>query len=430
MAIAIEEPHIRPFRVPGYAGYVPGLKYSFGHTYGYSESRLFKSQHPELHFGTPPERLTPYQPSLRDSSFRKVDDSCIQRNGVHQKISKADEEPRRVQFPDGSNLQAQVQGGMDDIEPSNLEDSFSQKQNAAIQCSLEETLAKDEEREGLRSAATQWSDQEAHKKKRYSAATQWSPIDFSGLKTISGYTGHLPGRHYVNPGKTFCQEVDALLTTFHPKSNTVMPLSRYNFTSALQQMPERPPEGKNDPYFDNRPPSTYANNYPIPGYQGFVPRVRTSTSSLGIRYIKAVEKSLHALHEQNQRQHQQENNPEDENSNSHKKLLDKRPLHSPRHKPHPRQQVLEEDDWRLIYKRPPSTYLENTKTFIPGYKGFVPHLRCSPNAVGMRYSKAAQRCHLKSLPKPKPNMEPLTNENRGDNMEPQEISNQDAEKQI
>ncbi|GBM01247.1 hypothetical protein AVEN_170306-1 [Araneus ventricosus] len=190
MSVAIEEQHA-PFRVPGYAGYVPGLKYSFGHTYGYSESRLFKTQHPELHLGTPPEKLTPYQPSLRDSSIRKIDDPCIQRNGVHQKISKADEEPRRVQFPDGSNQQDQVQGSMDVIEPTNLEDSFSQKQHASIQCSLEETLAKDEEREGLRSAATQWSDQEAHRKKRYSAATQWSPIDFSALKTISGYTGEL-----------------------------------------------------------------------------------------------------------------------------------------------------------------------------------------------------------------------------------------------
>ncbi|GBM42439.1 hypothetical protein AVEN_45229-1, partial [Araneus ventricosus] len=46
-----------------------------------------------------------------------------------------------------------------------------------------------------------------------------------------------------------------------------------------------------------------------------------------------------------------------------------------------------------------------------------------------RYSKAAQRCLLKSLPKPKHNMEPLTYENRGDNIEPQEISNQDAEQQ-
>ncbi|GFR23512.1 uncharacterized protein TNCT_686701 [Trichonephila clavata] len=389
MSVVIQEQPERPFRVPGYAGYVPGLKYSFGHTYGYAESRLFKSQHPEFRSdASVNEKLTPYQPPLRELSVRKVDDPCIQRNGVHQKISKADDietQQRRVQWTDEESQHAQVQGTMDIINPANLEESFTQK-HASIQCSLEETLAKDEEREGLRSAATQWSDQEAHRKKKYSAATQWSPIDFSALKTIPGYTGHLPGRYYVNPGKTFCQEMDALLTTFHPKSKAVVPLSRYNFTSALQQVPERPPEGKDDPYFDNRPPSTYANNYPIPGYQGFVPRVRTSTSSLGIRYIKAVEKSLHALHEQKQRQQNvQDNNTEDDLSNSPKKLLDKRPPHTPRHKPHPRQQLLEEDDWRLIYRRPPSTYLDDSKTFIPGYKGFVPHLRGSPNAVGIRY---------------------------------------------
>ncbi|GIY08885.1 uncharacterized protein CEXT_555511 [Caerostris extrusa] len=265
--------------------------------------------------------------------------------------------------------------------------------------------------------------------KRYSAATQWSPIDFSALKTIPGYTGHLPGRHYVNPRKTFCQEMDALLTTFHPKSKAVLPLSRYNFTSALQQMPERPPEGKNDPYFDNRPPSTYANNYPIPGYQGFVPRVRTSTSSLGIRYIKAVEKSLHALHEQKKQQNAQENNSEEQLLNSPQKLLDKRPLHTPRHKPHPRQQALEEDDWRLIYRRPPSTYHEDAKTFIPGYKGFVPHLRGSPNAVGVRYSKAAQRCLLKALPKPKEIPETSNNENISGNPETEEHPAQYNEQQ-
>lgn len=161
-------------------------------------------------------------------------------------------------------------------------------------------------------------------------------------------------------------------------------------------MPERPPEGLDDPYFDKRPPSTYANNYPIPGYKGFVPRVRTSTSSLGIRYIKAVEKSLHALHEQKQRMNRQESDP-DISGNSPKQFSENRPLHTPRHKPHPRQQLSEEDDWRLIYNRPPSTYHEDSKTYIPGYKGFVPHLRGSPNAVGVRYSKAAQRCLLKSL---------------------------------
>ncbi|GFV98714.1 uncharacterized protein TNCV_1454001 [Trichonephila clavipes] len=221
--------------------------------------------------------------------------------------------------------------------------------------------------------------------------------------------------------------MDALLTTFHPKSKAVVPLSRYNFTSALQQVPERPPEGKDDPYFDNRPPSTYANNYPIPGYQGFVPRVRTSTSSLGIRYIKAVEKSLHALHEQKQRQQNvQDNNPEDDLSNSPKKLLDKRPLHTPRHKPHPRQQLLEEDDWRLIYRRPPSTYLDDSKTFIPGYKGFVPHLRGSPNAVGIRYSKAAQRCLLKTFPKPNKNLEVSNNSNKLNNNETQEGVTEEA----
>ncbi|GFS79578.1 uncharacterized protein NPIL_703602 [Nephila pilipes] len=416
-----------------YAGYVPGLKYSFGHTYGYAESRLFKSQHPEIRNDTcVNEKLTPYQPPLRElSSIRKVDDPCIQRNGVHQKISKVDDvenQQRRVQWTDGENQQVQVQATMDIINPANFEESFTQK-HAAIQCSLEETLAKDEEREGLRSAATQWSDQEARRKKRYSAATQWSPIDFSALKTIPGYTGHLPGRHYVNPGKTFCQEVDALLTTFHPRSKAVVPLSRYNFTSALQQVPERPPEGKDDPYFDNRPPSTYANNYPIPGYQGFVPRVRTSTSSLGIRYIKAVEKSLHALHEQKQKQQNiQENNPEDELLNSPKKLLDKRPPHTPRHKPHPRQQLLEEEDWRLIYRRPPSTYLDDSKTFIPGYKGFVPHLRGSPNAVGIRYSKAAQRCLLKTFPpKSNRNVEASNNANKPNNNEIQEGLTENSE---
>lgn len=188
--------------------------------------------------------------------------------------------------------------------------------------------------------------------------------------------------------------MDALLTTFHPKSTAVLPISRHTFTSALQQMPERPPEGKDDPYFDRRPPSTYVNNYPIPGYKGFVPRVRTSTSSLGIRYIKAVEKSLHALHEQN-RINKQESDP-DTSENSPKQFSENRPLHTPRHKPHPRQQLSEEDDWRLVYRRPPSTYHENSKTYIPGYKGFVPHLRGSPNAVGIRYSKAAQGCLLRS----------------------------------
>lgn len=202
--------------------------------------------------------------------------------------------------------------------------------------------------------------------------------------------GHLPGRHYVTPGKTFCQEMDALLTNFHPKSAAVVPISRHNFTSALQQTTNKP-EGKDDPYFDNRPPSTYLNNYPIPGYQGFVPRVRTSTSSLGIRYIKAVEKSLHALHEQKQKQHNIEQEIDEEIANSPKKLLDKRPLHTPRHRPHPKPQNNDEDDWRVVYNRPPSTYLDSSKTYIPGYKGFIPHLRGSPNAVGVRYSKAALR---------------------------------------
>lgn len=61
--------------------------------------------------------------------------------------------------------------------------------NASVQCAIEEAWKKDEEREGLRSAATQWSDQEAHRKRKLCAATQWSPADFSPLKTISGYTG-------------------------------------------------------------------------------------------------------------------------------------------------------------------------------------------------------------------------------------------------
>lgn len=216
------------------------------------------------------------------------------------------------------------------------------------------------------------------------------------IKNCSLILGHLPGRSYVNPGKTFCQEVDALLTTFHPKSAAVVPISRHTFTSALQQMTNDKPEGNDDPYFDNRPPSTYLNNYPIPGYQGFVPRVRTSTSSLGIRYIKAVEKSLHALHEQNQYKKSYVDLVNEEIATSPKKLLDRRPLHTPRHRPHPKPKTSDENDWRVIYNRPPSTYLDSSKTFIPGYKGFIPHLRGSPNAVGVRYSKAALRCVEKS----------------------------------
>lgn len=185
--------------------------------------------------------------------------------------------------------------------------------------------------------------------------------------------------------------MDALLTNFQPKSSAVVPISRHNFTSALQQIPNNKPDGKDDPYFDKRPPSTYLNNYPIPGYQGFVPRVRTSTSSLGIRYIKAVERSLHELHEKMQCKKPDEEGMDDEMANSPKKLLDRRPLHTPRHRPHPKQQ-LSSDDWRLVYHRPPSTYLDSSKTYIPGYKGFIPHLRGSPNAVGVRYSKAALRC--------------------------------------
>lgn len=61
--------------------------------------------------------------------------------------------------------------------------------NVSVQCAFEEDWRKDEEREGLRSAATQWSDQGAHRKKKYNAGTQWSPADFSPLKTIPGYTG-------------------------------------------------------------------------------------------------------------------------------------------------------------------------------------------------------------------------------------------------
>lgn len=179
----------------------------------------------------------------------------------------------------------------------------------------------------------------------------------------------------------------------------MVPISRHTFTSALQQVPNNKPEGKDDPYFDNRPPSTYLNNYPIPGYQGFVPRVRTSTSSLGIRYIKAVEKSLHDLHEQIQHKKIEEEDDE-EFANSPKKLLNRRPLHTPRHRPQPKQQAPpNEEDWRVIYKRPPSTYLDSSKTFIPGYKGFIPHLRGSPNAVGVRYSKAALRCVEKTMEK-------------------------------
>ncbi|XP_071044354.1 uncharacterized protein [Parasteatoda tepidariorum] len=392
MSVALQEPEIRPFRVPGYAGYVPGLKYTFGHTYGYDESRLFKSSHPDFSSEFATQKLIPYQPAnRRDSSTTRVtQDACLQRNGVHQKISKIDDlqQQRRVQWTDGRSEQASKQGSMDII---NADESFMQK-HAAIQCSLEEFLEKEQEREGIRSAATQWSDQEAHRKKKYSAATQWTPVDFSPLKTIPGYTGHLPGRNNVNPGKTFCQEMDALLTTFNPKQATIYPMSRHNFTSALQQLPERPPEGKDDPYFDNRPPSTYANNYPIPGYQGFVPHVRTSTSSLGIRYIKAVEKSLNALHTQQNKKALAKCLSDEEIANSPKKLLDKRPLHTPRHKPHPRQQALDENDWRIVYKRPPSTYLDSSKTYIPGYRGFIPKLKGSPNTVGVRYSKAALRC--------------------------------------
>ncbi|KAG8202147.1 hypothetical protein JTE90_010506 [Oedothorax gibbosus] len=380
-------------RIYRYAGYVPGLKYAFGHTYGYSESRLFKAHHPGHRADTSlHEKLTPYQPPLRDtSSVRKVEDACLHNNGVHHRISKVEEQPRRVQWTDGQPYSGPDPGVMDIIDSKNIEPP----RNVSIQCSLEETLEKDAERERLQSVATQWSDQEAHREKRFNAATQWTPVDFTPLKTIPGYTGHLPGRHYVNPGKTFCQEVDALLTTFHPNSSAVVPISRHTYTSALQQMPERPPEGLDDPYFDKRPPSTYANNCPITGYKGFVPRVRTSTSSLGIRYIKAVEKSLHDLHEQKQRFNRQVSDPET-SENTPKQFLENRPLHTPRHKPHPRQQLSEEDDWRLVYRRPPSTYNENSKTYIPGYKGFVPHLRGSPNVVGVRYSKAAQRCLLKS----------------------------------
>lgn len=68
--------------------------------------------------------------------------------------------------------------------------------NASIQCTIEEAWGKDEEREGLRSAATQWSPQEAHRKKKFSAGTQWSPADFSPLKTIPGYTGEIK-IHYM-----------------------------------------------------------------------------------------------------------------------------------------------------------------------------------------------------------------------------------------
>ncbi|KFM70562.1 hypothetical protein X975_09466, partial [Stegodyphus mimosarum] len=279
------------------------------------------------------------------------------------------------------------------MQTSNAE---TQQQDVAIQVPSEGSVEEDEERERLRSAATQWSDPDTYKKGKHNAATQWSPIDIFPLKSIPGYTGHLPGRQYVNPGKTFSQEVDTLLTTFHPKSAAVLPISRHHFTSALQQITEK--KQKDDPYFDNRPPSTYANNYPIPGYQGFVPRVRTSTSSLGIRYIKAVERSLHALHEQKHHQKKQEVTNEDDTGNSPKKLLDKRPLHTPRHRPQPKQRDSNENDWRLIYKRPPSTYLDNVKTYIPGYKGYIPHLKASPNAVGIRYSKAAIRCLEASKP--------------------------------
>lgn len=186
-------------------------------------------------------------------------------------------------------------------------------------------------------------------------------------------------------------------------------------------MTNNKPEGKDDPYFDNRPPSTYSNNYPIPGYQGFVPRVRTSTSSLGIRYIKAVEKSLHSLHEQ--MQHKKIEEEDEEFANSPKKLLNRRPLHTPRHRPQPKHQPPpNEDDWRVIYKRPPSTYLDSSKTFIPGYKGFIPHLRGSPNAVGVRYSKAALRCVEKTLEKQGKSEVPL--------QKSQEKTEEESEKQL
>lgn len=107
---------------------------------------------------------------------------------MHQKLSKVEEsqvQQRKVQWTDGdAKLQTQ-QHGMETVESVHQQPL----KNASIQCTIEEAWGKDEEREGLRSAATQWSDQEAHRKKKFSAGTQWSPADFSPLKTIPGYTG-------------------------------------------------------------------------------------------------------------------------------------------------------------------------------------------------------------------------------------------------
>lgn len=146
-----------------------------------------KSQHPQFYKEIKVERLTPYPASFRE---RKPEDlPCIERNGIHQKVSRVEDlqaQQRRVQWTDGRSPQQNQQYGMDSV---NAVEQQQPPKNASIQCSIEETWAKDEEREGLRSAATQWSDQEARRKDKFSAATQWSPADFSPLKTISGYTG-------------------------------------------------------------------------------------------------------------------------------------------------------------------------------------------------------------------------------------------------
>lgn len=145
-----------------------------------------KSQHPNLKKEEKVEKLTPCQLSFREARS----ESCIEQNGVHKKLSKVEEpqlQQRKVQWTDGdAKLQAQ-QHGMETVESVHEQPL----KNASIQCTIEETWGKDEEREGLRSAATQWSDQEAHRKKKFSAATQWSPADFSPLKTIPGYTGQI-----------------------------------------------------------------------------------------------------------------------------------------------------------------------------------------------------------------------------------------------
>ncbi|XP_013781354.1 protein FAM166B-like [Limulus polyphemus] len=190
-----------------------------------------------------------------------------------------------------------------------------------------------------------------------------APSSGMPVRTVAGYTGHLPGRRFLM-GRSFRQELEILTPSLQNRSERnsenlqkwrsepdmlskqltlgITPVHRFNNSGELEK--------KLDKIID------LLENIP--------PESRVMDSPLVLSESKNDQVLNHST-----------NLPSNSSYQSVTAVGDVESVN-----------IFEQD---LLWNRIPSTYKKGVKTYIPGYQGYVPNFRSSTASLGVTYARAA-----------------------------------------